>query len=131
MWVSTSPDTFHTWLIPTSNYDPHLAPKGKHLVGFAVVVPEETSSEEMKRKARNTIFSNIPALEKHMDMIHYQELVPEKATWNMNAGFGDVKTPIGNMYCVGSDSFKRSMGLTRTSYSIIKMLDTIRADGNL
>ena len=69
--------------------------------------------------------------EKHMDMIHYQELVPEKATWNMNAGFGDVKTPIGNMYCVGSDSFKRSMGLTRTSYSIIKMLETVREDGNL
>ena len=131
MWVSTSPDTFHTWLIPTSNYDPHLAPKGKHLVGFAFVVPAGTSSEEMKRKARHTIFSNIPALERHMDMIHYQELVPEKATWNMNAGFGDVKTPINNMYCVGSDSFKRSMGLTRTSYSIIKMLDTLRADGNL
>jgi all-trans-retinol 13,14-reductase len=49
----------------------------------------------------------------------------------MNAGFGDVKTPIDNMYCVGSDSFKRSMGLTRTSYSIIKMLETVRADGNL
>ena len=131
MWVSTSTDTYHTWLIPTSNYDPHLAPKDKHLVGFAFVVPEGISSEEMKRKARNTIFSNIPALEKHMDMIHYQELVPEKATWNMNAGFGDVKTPIDNMYCVGSDSFKRSMGLTRTSYSIIKMLETVRADGNL
>ena len=131
MWVSTSTDTYHTWLIPTSNYDPHLAPKDKHLVGFAFVVPEGIGSEEMKRKARNTIFSNIPALEKHMDMIHYQELVPEKATWNMNAGFGDVKTPIDNMYCVGSDSFKRSMGLTRTSYSIIKMLETVREDGNL
>jgi len=131
MWVSTSTDTYHTWLIPTSNYDRYLAPKDKHLVGFAFVVPEGTGSEEMKRKARNTIFSNIPALEKHMDMIHYQELVPEKATWNMNAGFGDVKTPIDNMYCVGSDSFKRSMGLTRTSYSIIKMLEIVRADGNL
>lgn len=131
MWVSTTRDKFHTWLIPTSNYDPYLAPKGKHLVGFAFVVPDGISPEEMKRKAKHTMFSNIPALEKHVDMIHYQELVPEKATWNMNAGFGDVKTPIGNMYCVGSDSFKRSMGLTRTSYSIIKMLDTFRADGNL
>lgn len=131
MWVSTTRDKLHTWLIPTSNYDPSLAPKGNQLVGFAFIVPEEMGSEEMKRKARHTIFSNIPALEKHMDMIHYQELVPEKATWNMNAGFGDVSTPIGNMYCVGSDSFKRSMGLTRTSYSIIKMLDTFKADGNL
>ncbi|MBT7346518.1 NAD(P)/FAD-dependent oxidoreductase [Candidatus Bathyarchaeota archaeon] len=131
MWVSTTRDKFHTWLIPTSNYDPLLAPKGKHLVGFAFVNPDMTSSEEMKRKATHTIFSNIPALEEHMDMIHYQELVPEKATWNMNAGFGDVTTPIDNLYCVGSDSFKRSMGLTRTSYSVIKMLDTFKADGNL
>ncbi|MFC1802947.1 FAD-dependent oxidoreductase, partial [Thermoproteota archaeon] len=49
MWVSTSPDTFHTWLIPTSNYDPFLAPKGKHLVGFAFVIPKGLSSEETKR----------------------------------------------------------------------------------
>ncbi len=131
MWVSTSPDTFHTWLIPTSNYDPSLAPKGKHLVGFAFIVPPGLSSEETRKIARHTIFSNIPALEKHMDMIHYQELVPEKATWSINAGFGDIETPIENMYCVGSDSFKRSMGLTRASYSVLKMLETMGIDGNL
>ena len=126
MWISTSEDTFHTWLIPTSNYDSSLAPEGKHLVGFAFVVPQGLSSDKAKEKALNTIFSTVPALEKHMDMIHYQELVPEKATWSINAGFGDVVTPIDNMYCVGSDSFKRSMGLTRASYSVLKMLDTLK-----
>ena len=131
MWVSTSKDTFHTWLIPTSNYDPSLAPEGKHLVGFAFIVPPGLTSEETRNIARNTIFSNIPALEKHMNMIHYQELVPEKATWSINAGFGDVVTPIENMYCVGSDSFKRSMGLTRASYSVLKMLETMGIDGYL
>jgi phytoene dehydrogenase-like protein len=74
-------------------------------------------SEKAIRKARHTIFSNIPALEKHMNMIHYQHLTPEKATWSISAGFGDIKTPVKNLYCVGSDSFKRSMGLTRASYS--------------
>ena len=64
-------------------------------------------------------------------MIHYQELVPEKATWSINAGFGDITTPIGNMYCVGSDSYKRSMGLTRSSYSVLKMLETMGIDGHL
>ena len=131
MWVSTSPDKFHTWLVPTSNYDPYLAPKDKHLVGFAFVVPDGVSSEEARKIAKQTIFDNIPALENHMDMIHYQELVPEKATWSINAGFGDVETPLKSLYCVGSDSFKRSMGLTRAGYSILKMLDTIRNDGHL
>lgn len=125
MWISTDPDTYHTWLIPTSNYDSSLAPKDKHLVGFAFIVPPGTSSDEAKEKARHTIFSTVPALEKYMDMVHYQELVPEKATWSINAGFGDVVTPIENMYCVGSDSYKRSMGLTRASYSVLKMLDTM------
>jgi len=27
-------------------------------------------------------------------MIHYQELIPEKASWGLNSGFGDVRTPI-------------------------------------
>jgi len=126
MWISTNKDTFHTWLIPTSNYDSTLAPEGKHLVGFAFLVPQDLSSEETKEKALHTILSTIPALEKNIDMIHYQELVPEKATWSINAGFGDVVTPIENMYCVGSDSFKRSMGLTRASYSVLKMLETMK-----
>jgi len=131
MWISTSEETFHTWLIPTSNYDSSLAPEGKHLVGFAFVVPQGLNSEKTKEKALRTIFSTIPALEKNVDMIHYQELVPEKATWSINAGFGDVETPIENMYCVGSDSFKRSMGLTRASYSVLKMLDTMRVNSGL
>ena len=66
-----------------------------------------------------------------MNMIHYQHLVPEKATWSIHAGFGDIKTPVKNLYCVGSDSFKRSMGLTRASYSVHKMLDTLGIDGKL
>ncbi|RLI03963.1 NAD(P)/FAD-dependent oxidoreductase [Candidatus Bathyarchaeota archaeon] len=131
MWVSTSPDTFHTWMIPTSNYDPTLAPKGKHLVGFAFIVPPDMPYDKAEEKARHTIFSNIPALESHMNMIHYQHLVPEKATWSIHAGFGDIKTPVKNLYCVGSDSFKRSMGLTRASYSVHKMLDTLGLEGNL
>ncbi len=131
MWVSTSQDTFHTWMIPTSNYDPTLAPKDKHLVGFAFIVPPDMPHEKAEAKARHTIFSNIPKLEKHMDMIHYQHLVPEKATWSIHAGFGDIKTPVENLFCVGSDSFKRSMGLTRASYSVHKMLDTLGVEGIL
>jgi len=131
MWVSTSPDPFHTWMIPTSNYDPSLAPPSKHLVGFAFVVPPDIDASKAEEKALYTIFSNIPEMESHVEMVHFQHLIPEKATWSIKAGFGDVKTPIINMYCVGSDSIKRSMGLTRSGYSVLKMLETMAQDGNL
>jgi len=131
MWISTDEDKLHSWLIPTSNYDPFLAPPGKHLVGFAFIRPTGMSSEKAKEKARNTIFNTVPDLEKHLDMIHYQELVPEKATWSINAGFGSVETPVENMYCVGSDAFKRSMGLTRVGYSVFKMLNKMDIDDYL
>jgi all-trans-retinol 13,14-reductase len=131
MWISTDEDKFHTWLIPTSNYDQFLAPPGKHLVGFAFIKPRGMSSDKAKEKARNTIFNTVPELERHLDMIHYQELVPEKATWSINAGFGSVETPIENMYCVGSDAFKRSMGLTRVGYSVLKMLENMGMNGYL
>jgi phytoene dehydrogenase-like protein len=126
MWVATSTDVLHTWLIPTSNYDSSLAPYGKHLVGFMFPVQDNLDADMNKKKAMDTIFNNVPDIEKYVNMIHVQELVPEKATWNMNAGFGDVHTPISNLFCVGSDSFKRSMGLTRASYSVLNMLQTLK-----
>ena len=67
----------------------------------------------------------MPEIEKHVDMMHIQELVPEKACWSMNSGFGDVMTPISNLLCVGSDAEKRSMGLTRSSYSVIRMMKSL------
>jgi len=130
MWVSTDPSYHHTWLIPTSNYDPHLAPKGKQLVGFAFIVPKDVDPEEMRRRAMNTIFTTMPELEGRVEMVHYQELVPEKACWSINSGFGDVETPVDNLYCVGSSTIKRSMGLTRSAYSVLRMLDLMKLDGN-
>jgi len=125
MWVATEDEHLHTWLIPTSNYDPNMAPRNRQLLGFAFVNPGDLSSQEMRKRARNTIFSAMPELEKHVDMMHVQELVPEKACWSMNSGFGDVETQINNLYCVGSDAEKRSMGLTRSSYSVIRMMELL------
>jgi phytoene dehydrogenase-like protein len=125
MWVATEDEHLHTWLIPTSNYDLNLAPKNRQLIGFAFVKPENLSSQDMKQRARDTIFSAMPELEKYVDMTHVQELVPEKACWSLNSGFGDVRTPISNLFCVGSDAEKRSMGLTRSSYSVIRMMESL------
>jgi len=131
MWISTDPSKHHTWLIPTSNYDHHLAPKNKQLVGFAFIVPEDINSKEMKKKALNTIFTTIPELEENVEMMHFQQLVPEKACWSINSGFGDVETPLKNVYCVGSSTVKRSMGLTRSAYSVIRLLNLMKIEGGL
>ena len=125
MWVASEEEKLHTWLVPTSNYDPFLAPKNKHLVGFAFIKPDNLNSQEMRKRARDTIFGTMPELENHVDMMHVQELIPEKACWSINSGFGDVMTPLSNLYCVGSDAEKRSMGLTRSSYSVLRMIESL------
>jgi len=129
MWVDADP---YAWMVPTSNYDPALAPKGNQLVGFAFTpLPENYSSSAIKKKALGTIVDNLPEIEKHIDMIHYQELIPEKASWGINYGFGDVRTPIKNLYCVGTDTTKRSAGVNRAAYSVLNLLDVMKSDGYL
>lgn len=125
MWVTSDP---YAWVAPTSNYDPKLAPKGKQLVGFTFVLPDEYNTVTMREKALDTIISTIPDIERHIDMIHYQELIPEKASWTMNSGFGDVKTPIKNFYIVGTDTEKKSAGVGRAAYSVLKCLDIMKSD---
>jgi all-trans-retinol 13,14-reductase len=128
MWVDTDP---FAWVVPTSNYDPSLAPNGHQLVSFAFTLPDEYDMDEMEKKAFDNILEMHPNIEKYIDMVHYQELVPEKASWSINSGFGDVKTPITNLYCVGTDTEKRSAGVSRAAYSVLRCLDTMRLDGKL
>ena len=94
---------------------------------FAVHV--EVDPGAVRQRANETIFTSRPELEKRVEMTHYQELVPENACWSINSGFGDVETPVGNLYCVGSSSVKRSMGLTRCSYSVLRMMELMGING--
>jgi phytoene dehydrogenase-like protein len=128
MWVDSDP---YAWVIPTSNYDHTLAPKGNQLVGFAFTLPGIYDESTIRKKAYQTIVDNMPDIEKHIDMIHYQELIPEKASWGINCGFGDIRTPIKNLYCVGTDTTKRSAGVNRSAYSVMEFLKIIKADKNL
>jgi UDP-galactopyranose mutase (EC 5.4.99.9) len=125
MWIDSEP---YAWVVPTSNYDHTLAPKGKQLVGFVFILPDEYNASTMKKKAFDAIVDVFPHIEKHIDMIHHQELIPEKASWGINSGFGDVRTPIKNLYCVGTDSEKRSAGVSRAAYSVLKCLDIMGSD---
>ena len=128
MWVESDP---YAWVVPTSNFDPSLAPDGNQLVGFAFTQPGEYHASAIKKKAFQSIVDTIPGIEKHINMVHYQELIPEKASWGIHCGFGDVRTPVKNLYCVGTDTIKRSAGVSRAAYSVLKLLDILKSDGNM
>mgnify|MGYP001002078279 FL=1 len=122
---------FAYWATPISNYDPSLAPKNKQLIGFSFVIDENKSEEEETKKAYDTIFRAHPNIEKYIDMQHEQIMIPEKAAVAINGKFADIRTPVRNLYVVGTDTDKRSMGITRASYSIIELLKILNEDGNL
>jgi phytoene dehydrogenase-like protein len=122
---------FSYWSTPISNYDPSLAPKNKQLIGFSFVIDENKSEEQETKKAYDTIFRAHPNIEEHIDMQHEQTMIPEKAAVAINGKFADIRTPVRNLYVAGTDTDKRSMGITRASYSIIELLKILNEDGNL
>ena len=125
IWVDSDP---YTWAVPVSNYDPSLAPKGKQLVGFAFRLPENYKPEKEKKRALTAIFDVKPKLEERVDITHYQILVPEKAAWTINTKFTGIKTPVNGIYLVGTDTEKRSMGITRASYSVLNLLSVLKEE---
>lgn len=128
IWADSDP---YTWAVPVSNYDTSLAPKGKQLVGFMFRLQDNCNIETEKKKALDAIFSIIPEIERYIEMTHYQVLIPEKAAWTIDTEFADIRTPIKGVYLVGTDTERRSMGITRASYSVVKLLSALREDGVL
>jgi phytoene dehydrogenase-like protein len=122
---------FAYWATPISNYDSSLAPKGKQLIGFSFVIDENKSEEMETKKAYDMIFRAHSDIEKYIDMQHEQIMIPEKAAVTINGKFADIRTPIQNLYVAGTDTDKRSMGITRAAYSIIELLKILNEDGNL
>ncbi len=122
IWVDTDPQC---WVVPTSLYDPGLSPEGCQLLGF--VFPYQ-KGENMEKRALKVIEEVFPHI--NVDMIHYQVLQPEKAAWTA-APFPSVKTPFKDVYFVGTDAVKRSMGITRASYSVLELLQVLRGEKKL
>jgi phytoene dehydrogenase-like protein len=122
---------FAYWAMPISNYDPSLAPKNKQLLGFSFVIDEDNTEVEEIKKAYEVIFRAHPNLEKYIEMQHEQIMVPEKAAVTIHGKFADIRTPIRNLYIAGTDTDRRSMGITRAAYSIIELLKGLNEDGNL
>ncbi|MBU7042801.1 MAG: NAD(P)/FAD-dependent oxidoreductase [Theionarchaea archaeon] len=118
IWVDTDPPC---WMVPTSLYDQSLAPEGCQLLGcaFPFIHPQ---------KAVDAVMQVFPDLD--IDMLHYQILQPDKAAWT-TAPFPPITTPIPHIYAVGTDTVKKSMGITRASYSVLALLETLRGEKRL
>ncbi|MDG6243031.1 MAG: NAD(P)/FAD-dependent oxidoreductase [Methanolobus sp.] len=127
IWFKDAP----YWAMPISNYDASLAPKGKQLVGFSFIIDSEKSEEQQINKAYETIYNAVPAIEDHIEMKHNQITVPEKAAVTIDGYFADVRTPIKGLYAAGTDTDRRSMGITRAAYSIVELLKKMNEDGCL
>ncbi len=117
------------WAMPISNYNRNFAPKGKKLVGFMFSVDENNDLESEKRNAYDTILHVYPNIDKFIDMVHYQITTPEKASVSIDGFIADTETPIKNLYIVGTDADDRSMGVTRASYSVVKLIKVLKRDG--
>jgi phytoene dehydrogenase-like protein len=116
------------WAIPVSNFDSNLAPKNKQLIGFTTVL-KESNSEKQLAKLRHSIFTVLPNIKKNIDFEHTQFTIPEKAAVTTGVKFPSPKSPIKNLYLVGTDTDMRSMGITRASYSVLEVLKFMRGDG--
>lgn len=119
------------WAMPISNYDPGIAPKGKQLVGFTFIIDEKNSIESEKKRAFEIILNAIPGIENKIEMTHYQVTIPEKAAVTINGYIADQRSPISNLYLVGTDTDNRSMGVTRAGYSVLELLKVMKEDKKL
>ncbi|WP_319509149.1 NAD(P)/FAD-dependent oxidoreductase [uncultured Methanolobus sp.] len=127
IWFKDAP----YWAMPISNYDASLAPKGKQLIGFSFIIDGDANEDMQIKKAYDTIYNAIPGIEDHIEMKHNQITIPEKAAVTIDGYFADVRTPISGLYVAGTDTDKRSMGITRAAYSIVELLKKMNEDGCL
>ena len=119
------------WAMPISNYDASIAPKGKQLVGFTFVVDKSIPLKEDKKLMYETILKAVPGIEDHIEMVHYQVTIPEKAAVTINGYFAEIRSPIKNLYIAGTDADNRSMGITRAGYSVLELLKVMRSDHHI
>ncbi len=116
------------WAMPISNYDSNIAPKGKQLIGFTFIIYDKKNIEREKKKALDLIFRSVPGIENSVEMVHYQITIPEKAAVTVNGFFAGPRSPILNLYLVGTDTDNRSMGITRAGYSVLELLKAVKED---
>ncbi|MBU4077001.1 MAG: NAD(P)/FAD-dependent oxidoreductase [Euryarchaeota archaeon] len=119
------------WAMPISNYDPDIAPKGKQLIGFTFIIDDKKNIESEKKHALEIIIKAVPGIENKIEMMHYQVTIPEKAAVTINGFIAGQRSPIANLYLVGTDTDNRSMGVTRAGYTVLELLKVMKEDKKL
>ena len=119
------------WGGAISNYDPSLAPKDCQSVGFAFIPQSRDNMKKNIKEAYNELFTLLPKIERHAVMRHEQITIPEKAAITIDGEFADIRSPIPNLYLAGTDTDRRSMGITRAAYSVVELLKALHEDGCL
>jgi phytoene dehydrogenase-like protein len=114
------------WAMPTSNYNPSLAPNGRQLIGFTSPLEERKDTEVAA--LRETVYSALPGIEKLVETEHVQITNPEKAAVTAGVKFPNTKSPLEGLYLVGTDTDMRSMGITRAAFSVETLLDVLRQE---
>jgi phytoene dehydrogenase-like protein len=117
------------WGGAISNYDPSLAPSGCQTIGFAFIPQSRDDMNANIKEAYNELFTLLPKIERHAVMRHEQITIPEKAAITINGEFADIRSPIQNLYLAGTDTDRRSMGVTRAAHSVIELLKALHEDG--
>ncbi len=127
IWTETSRPC---WVIPTSNFNSALAPKGEQLAGFGFLLAEgERVTGDSIEEYIKVVEEELPGIRKHVKMMHYQVMMPEQAANAKNNFFSGVKLPVTGLYAVGTDVDRRSMGITRAAYSVISLINALEQDG--
>ncbi len=119
------------WAMPISNYDPAIAPENKQLVGFTFVIDDKKNIESEKKRALDIIIKAVPGIENKIEMTHYQVIIPEKAAVTINGFIAGQRSPVENLYLVGTDTDSRSMGVTRAAFSVLELLRVMKEDKKL
>jgi len=133
IWVETKKPC---WVVPVSNYDPSLAPRGKQLAGFVFVLSKEEQKKDAKRLQREylSIISGVfPDIENNIDMIHTQ--IQNTETIVVGQEFPSQRTPINGLYLVGKETKAlaagASVGVSKAAYTVLECLKFMKNDGVL
>ncbi|MCK5661763.1 MAG: NAD(P)/FAD-dependent oxidoreductase, partial [Methanosarcinales archaeon] len=108
-----------------------IAPPGKQLVGFMFAVDDDKQMKRDISLSYDTIHNVFPDIDKHIVMQHEQITIPEKAAVTIKGYIPDIRTPIKNLYLVGTDTARQSMGITKAAYSVLNLLKNLDEDGNI
>ncbi|MCX6768194.1 MAG: NAD(P)/FAD-dependent oxidoreductase [Candidatus Micrarchaeota archaeon] len=133
IWVETEKPG---WVVPTSNYDPSLAPAGKQLAGFVFVLSKDEQKQSVKKLGRRylSIISGVfPEIEGDIDMVHAQ--IQRTESIMVGQKFPSQKTPVTNLYFVGKETESpttgASIGVSKAAHTVLECLRFMKKDGVL